>query len=94
MLLAIRRGKAKNKTRVVTRPVFIVGGNRDCDMVLGDPQFAPMHFYLFHRNGATTLRCLSGFPEVTINGKRKRAASIHDGDRIRTGCYEFVFKAA
>ena len=94
MILEIRRGLAKRRERQITQPVFLVGANPDCDMVLGDPQFAPIHFYLLYRHGRTSFRCVDNTPDVTINGSPKRAAPVHDGDRIRTGSYEFVVRAA
>ena len=94
MLLEIRRGQAKRRTRSITVPMFLVGTETSCDMVLGDSQFSPVHFYLLTREGHTTLRCLSDTPDVTINGTAKFSSPIFAGDRIRTGPFEFVVKAA
>lgn len=94
MLLEIRRGQAQHRMRAVIEPVFVVGAEPTCDMVLGDLQFSPVHFYLLNRCGRTTLRCVGRAPEVTINGEAKQSATIFDGDRIRTGPFEFVVRAA
>lgn len=94
MILEIRRGRAKSRERQVIEPMFLVGANTDCDMVLGDPRFDPIHFYILSRNGQTTIRRVGAKPEVTVNGKLLRAATISDGDRIRTGPYEFLVKSA
>lgn len=94
MILEIRRGRAKQKERPVTEPMFLVGGNSDCDMVLGDPQFQPVHFYILSRNGTSSIRRVGPAPELSVNGKLVRSSILADGDRIRTGPYEFVVKAA
>ena len=94
MILEIRRGVAKHRERKVTEPVFLVGSNPDCDMVLGDPQFAPIHFYLLRRAGRTCIRSTETDPDLTVNGQVKRVAQISEGDRIRTGPYEFIVRAA
>lgn len=94
MILEIRRGRARNRERQVIEPMFLVGTNTDCDMVLGDTQFAPIHFYILSRDGRTTIRRVGAKPEVTVNGKLLRSTSISDGDRIRTGPYEFLVKSA
>ena len=95
MVLEIRRGQAKRLIRDISQPVFVVGSGEDCDMVLGDKQFPPIHFFVLHRNGRTTLRHVGSQPELTVNGKTPRSsATIEPGDRIRTGPFEFVVKAA
>jgi len=95
MILEIRRGQAKRLIRGISQPVFTVGSGEDCDMVLGDQQFSPIHFYLLHRNGRTTIRPISSQPELTVNGKAPRSSTtVEPGDRIRTGPFEFFVKAA
>ena len=94
MFLEIRRGKARHRQRPVSEPVFVVGSSRDCDMVLGDPQFGPIHFFLLSRNGETTIRTLQRRPDITVNGVEASSHRVQDGDRIRTGPYEFVVRAA
>lgn len=95
MILEIRRGRAKNLERSVLEPVFVVGANQECDMVLGDQQFAPIHFYLLQRDGHATIRKVGFRPDISVNGNEiDRSAVIQNGDRIRTGPFEFVVKAA
>jgi predicted component of type VI protein secretion system len=95
VILEIKRGQAKNLKRTITEPVFLVGNSEDCDLVLGDQQFPAIHFYILYRQGRTILRPTSSFPELTLNGRLQNSAgSVSPGDRIRTGPYEFVVKAA
>ena len=94
MILEIRRGRARNRARTVCEPIFVVGGNNQCDMVLGDCQFGPIHFYLLNRDGRTTIRTVATEPAISVNGELTTSGALQDGDRIRTGPYEFVVKAA
>lgn len=94
MFLEIQRGIAQKKQRAVSEPMFLVGASDDCDMVLGDPQFSAIHFYLLHRQGNTMLRCVQSYPEVSVNGEVRQSVVLQDGDRIRTGPYEFRVRAA
>ena len=95
MFLEIRKGRAKHLKRTVIEPVFVVGANRQCDMVLGDNQFGPIHFYILKRDGRTTIRKIGYQPEISVNGSTvDNSVDVEDGDRIRTGPFEFVVKAA
>ncbi len=95
MILEIKRGQAKHRRRIITEPVFLVGASDCCDMVLGDQQFPSIHFYMLYRHGRTIIRPTTSHPELTLNGRpQHRAVSVAPGDRIRTGPYEFVLKAA
>jgi len=87
--LEIRRGRANNLVREVTTPVFLIGTAGDCDMVLGDPQFPQVHTYLFVSERGVSLRHLGIGPDLTVNGRVVHSAWLEDGDRIRTGPYEF-----
>ena len=87
--LTIQKGRAKNLIRDVDGPVFTVGTDHTCDMVLGDPQFPDVHSYVCIRDKIVSLRHLGQGPTVTVNGREVRWGELRDGDRIRTGSYEF-----
>ena len=87
--LEIQRGKARNLVRQVTGPVYLIGSARDCDLVLGDPQFPQAFAYIFVNESGVTLRRLGVGPDVTVNGRGVEAIGLADGDRIRTGPFEF-----
>jgi hypothetical protein len=90
--LAIRRGNAKNLVREVRGPVYLIGSARDCDLVLGDAQFPAAFAYIFVGETGITLRCLGVDPEVTLNGQAVEKMDLSDGDRIRTGPFEFLVR--
>lgn len=89
--IEILRGQAKSKLRKIKGPVYLIGSASDCDMVLADKQFPDVHMYVYVKNGKVTLRCLGSGPFVTLNGDEVGSATLQDGDRIRTGPYEFRF---
>lgn len=87
--LEIVRGQARQRLRQVSAAAFLIGAANDCDLVLGDHRFAEVHSYLFRRPGQVTLRRIGFEPELSVNGQVVDFVSLADGDRIRTGPFEF-----
>lgn len=87
--LEISRGSAHNPVRQIDKPVFLMGTAYDCDLVLGDLQFPEVHAYLFATSQGVRLRHLGDGPIISVDGRVVRSADLRDGDRIRTGSYEF-----
>jgi len=87
--LEIVRGQARQRLRPVAASAFLIGAANDCDLVLGDHRFADVHSYLFRRPGQVTLRRLGFEPELSVNGQVVDFVALSDGDRIRTGPFEF-----
>jgi predicted component of type VI protein secretion system len=87
--LEIERGEARRKSRPVAGPVFLVGSAPDCDLVLGDPRFSDVHWYLFLKADRVLLRCLATEPEVKVQGRPVASAALSDGDHISSGGYGF-----
>ena len=87
--LTIHRGRAQRLVRSVTGPVFTIGAAETCEMVLGDIQFPDVHSYVCIRAGVVSMRYLGEGPTVTVNGREVRWGELLDGDRIRTGPFEF-----
>jgi predicted component of type VI protein secretion system len=88
--LEIVRGQAKQRLRPVLNPTFLIGTADDCDLVLGDPQFPEVHAYIRISNEGVSLRHLGFAPPITINGRTATQQPLADGDRLRTGPFEFV----
>ena len=87
--LEVLRGRTAHKIRPVDVPVFLIGSDVDCDLVLGDPQFPEVHCCLRQTGDAVVLRHLGFQPEITVNGQAVTKATLSNGDRVRTGPYEF-----
>lgn len=87
--LEVVRGRARQKVRLMTSNAFLIGATHDSDLVLGDPQFPASHSYLLRNHRRVLLRYLGEGPEITVNGRPVVQSTLADGDRIRTGPYEF-----
>jgi hypothetical protein len=90
--LEIRRGRARNLVRQVNSAVYLIGSARDCDLVLADAQFPQAYAYLFVNPTGVTVRRLGSGPDLTVNGDAVEATRVEDGDRIRTGPFEFCLR--
>ena len=90
--LIINRGVTRHRMRPINKRLFVIGKARDCDLVLGDSQFADYHAYILQRGGQITLRHLGAAPHVTVNRRWMRWGELLHGDRIRTGPYEFCLQ--
>jgi hypothetical protein len=87
--LEILRGQAREKVRDIGGPVYLIGRSPHCDLTLGDPQFPDVHSYLFLTEQGVSLRRVAPTPEITIDGRSIQSGELFDGDRLRTGPYEF-----
>ena len=88
--LEIVRGRARNKLRLVEARAFLIGSATDCDLVLGDPHFPPVHAYLLRSPQSMTIRWLGEGPALSVNGcEAIESEPLADQDLIRTGPYEF-----
>jgi hypothetical protein len=88
--LEVTRGRARHPLRRVEQRTYLIGAAPDCDLVLGDLQFADVHAYLLRDARGVTLRWLGQNPELTVNGQVvETAIGLADQDRLRTGPYEF-----
>lgn len=92
--LTITQGKTAWPHRGVRQRVFTIGRGSECDLVLGDPQFPEIHCYLWFRDGELRLRALTDQPLLTVNGEEIEVVTLHSGDRIRTGPYQWVVEIA
>lgn len=90
--LEVAQGMARYRLRPVSGPVFLIGTGGDNDLVLGDPQFPEVHSYLFVNPEVVSLRHMGEGPEITVNGRPVRTTMLEDGDRLRTGAFEFKMR--
>jgi pSer/pThr/pTyr-binding forkhead associated (FHA) protein len=90
--LEILRGRARSRERRVQSTAYLIGTADDCDLVLGDPQFADVHACLLLRADGVWLRHLGFVPDITVNGTTVGRTLLADGDRIRTGPFEFAVR--
>jgi hypothetical protein len=70
--------------------MYLIGASSECDLVLADPQFPEFHAYILITAERVLLRRLGVGPEITVDGRPVEAVELLDGDRLRTGPYEFL----
>ncbi|MCE9544092.1 MAG: FHA domain-containing protein [Planctomycetia bacterium] len=87
--LEITCGRARNRVRRISESTYIFGAGRECDLVLGDPQFEEVHGYFLLGPHGVTLRHLGFEPELTVDGRPVRDVALWNQARIRTGPFEF-----
>lgn len=85
----ITRGRAKYKSREVRSSAFLIGAAPDCDLVLGDPRFDPVHSYRFVSPRRVTIRQLGFGPALCVDGRPTSWAALSDLDRLQIGPYKF-----
>ncbi len=70
-----------------------VGSSRDCDLPLaGDSYVSSKHAELVLERGLARVRDLGSTNGTYVNGERITEAELADGDRVRFGTTELVFK--
>jgi hypothetical protein len=85
--LAISRDHAKLETREIRAAVFLMGSAPDCDLVLGDPQFAEVHSYLLVSPQRVTVRHLGFGPRLRVAGQDVTWAVLRHNDHLCFGPY-------
>ncbi|MBI85644.1 MAG: hypothetical protein CMJ81_20815 [Planctomycetaceae bacterium] len=90
--LEIAQGEARNVSRQVQGPVYLIGTTVDCDLVLGDLQFPEVFAYLFLTKRGVSVRRLGTGPELTVNGRLVQSSPLFDGDVLSMGRYQFCLR--
>jgi len=90
--LEITQGEARNMSRQVQGPVYLIGTTVDCDLVLGDLQFPEVFAYLFLTERGVSVRRLGTGPVLTVNGRLVQSSPLFDGDVLSMGRYQFCLR--
>ena len=70
-----------------------IGSSRDCEIAIaGDTYISSRHAEIDVAGGAPRLRDLQSTNGTFLNGKKVREADLADGDRVRIGTSELIFK--
>ncbi len=70
-----------------------IGRNSDQDIVIDDPSVSAMHAKITLDNGSWQIANLLSSNGTFVNGKKISVTRLNNGDRVRFGKVEFVFKA-
>ena len=77
------------RTRIGTS---IIGRDDDCDVVIRDPTVSARHAEIVVRPEATTITNLMATNGTRVNGQQIQNAQLADGDVVRIGQVNLVFK--
>ena len=94
--LRVCQGKAVHRLRRVSQPVFLMGSDRRCDLLLGDSTFPGVQSYVAVTSVDLTIHHLEGGPELRVNDAVERVRRLQNGDTIRLPgyCFEAQISAA
>lgn len=75
---------------------FVIGRDRQCDLVLDDPQVAPQHAEIIDEFGRMVIRELEAHSDqdqpIEVNGFPVDQVMLDHGDAVRIGGYLFEFQ--
>ena len=87
--IEILRGRATQKSRVMTGPTLLIGSDPRCDVQMRSPNVAPKHCLITRQDGVVRATRLSADHAVLHNGKPTAEEALDDGDRLGIGPFEF-----
>lgn len=88
--LQITVGRARQRVRHVTGPVFLIGSSMDCDLILGDPLIPAVHSYILLTASEVRIRHLGFAPDLRVNGTQRDLATLNNDDAIEISCFGFL----
>lgn len=87
--LNILRGKARNLTRPVKPPIFLIGSAEDSDLVLAAPEIPEAYAYITVAQERVLIQHLGMGPELWVNGTAGEGFLLSDGDQVGFGPFAF-----
>lgn len=88
--LQITVGRARQRVRHVTGPVFLIGSSMDCDLILGDPLVPAVHSYILLTATDVRIRHLGFAPDLRVNGTQQELVTLNNEDAIEISCFSFL----
>ena len=74
--------------------VWEIGRDESCEIVLSEPSVSARHAQLIHDEGRWRMVNLISANGIFVNGEKRLTAYLSDGDEIRMGKLNLVFRAA
>jgi pSer/pThr/pTyr-binding forkhead associated (FHA) protein len=90
--LLVTAGRARQRIRRVTGPVFLIGSSMDCDLILGDALVPSVHCYIVITAQGVRLRHLGADPGIRVNGQPRNVVQLEDRDQIDIGPFSFMVR--
>lgn len=91
--LYLMEGRGAPRLVAIRRPGFRIGRDSRCDLVPADAQISHFHAEIRLERGAYMLYDLRSVNGTFVNGKQIKRTTLQDGDRIKVGNTEMVFRA-
>ncbi len=93
-LKVVSSGRNEGKEALLDKRVTLIGSSDKCDLCLyGKSDVQPRHAQVERAKAGYTLRSL-GQATVWVNGQPATQHALHNGDRIKIGSEELVYRAA
>lgn len=74
--------------------VWEIGREDSCEIMLDEPSVSARHAQLIHQGGRWRLVNLVSANGIFVNGEKRLTAYLGDGDQIRLGSVNLVFRAS
>jgi hypothetical protein len=78
--------------REVRRRRVVIGRSRDCEIQVEDPNVSRRHAELRQEGASYWIVDLDSTNGIEVNGRRLKRAKLEQGDRIRLGSTDIVFR--
>ena len=88
--LQITVGRARQRVRHVTGPVFLIGSSMDCDLILGDPLVPAVHSYILLTATEVRIRHLGFAPDLRVNGTQRELVTLQRRRLHRNQLLQFL----
>lgn len=86
--IEVSRGRTRFPRRPVAGDRLLIGAGSNCQLQLGGNDVPFLHSILVVEN-EVSIEAFVPQPELRVNGQPTRGASLHDGDRLAIGAFEF-----
>ncbi len=87
--LVVQNGRQSGTRRQLGHPLTFLGRARGCDIRLNVDGIEPLHCLLVRCPDGLLLRDLDSASGTLVNGTRLASASLHDGDVLSIGPFQF-----
>lgn len=87
-------GGTRLTKELVRGQIFVIGASRTSDFRIPHPSIAPRHLTLVWDGTETLVEDVSGGMGFQINNADQSTAVLHDGNVLRIGEFEFLFRGA
>ena len=90
MVFEITRGHTQSPLRPVSRDRFLIGAGERCDLRLGGKAMPAVHSIVHIDGQEVWLETLADLPNVRVNGRLTRSASLEPGDELEIGSFSLT----